>query len=165
MPNLFLCAVILILVIRNQLKAKPLKRSLFTLPLLLLFYAIYVAAQANVQTGEAISLALGALLGGGVGLIQGRLARVYVDNSTWWVEGSWASLAVWLISIPLRFVVRYGFVELGGIPVVLTGDQAYVPFLFSIAGILLGKVLMLTFRYPGPMQAAASGEFRRRRVH
>jgi hypothetical protein len=164
MPNLFLCMMIVILVVRSQLKAMPLKRSLFTLPLLLLFYAIYTAAQAHVQSGEAISLALGTVLGGGVGLLQGRLARVYVDNSTWMIAGSWAGLAVWLLSIPLRFVVRYGFVELGGIDVVLTGSQAYVPYLFSIAGILLGKVLMLTLLYPGPMQAAASGEFRRRRV-
>ncbi|MFC5450810.1 hypothetical protein [Paenibacillus aestuarii] len=164
MSNIFLCLIILLLIVRSQLRVKPLRRSLFTLPLLLLFYAIYLAAQAHVQPGEGISLALSALLGSGVGLFQGRLTRVYVDNSVWMMAGSWAGLAVWLLSIPLRFIVRYGFVELSGIDVVLTGAQAYVPFLFSIAGILLGKVLMLSLLYPEQMRAAAVGTFKHHRA-
>jgi hypothetical protein len=162
-PNLFIILLIAVVLIRSQLRPKPLTRSLFTIPVLLLIYAVYAGAQAHVQTGEAVSLLLAAGMGGIVGMVQGRLARVYEQHQTWWVAGSWLTLGVWLLSMPIRFLIKYGFIEWFRIHIELTGSSAFVPYLFSIGGILLGKVLMLTLRYPDLMLAAANGEMRRRR--
>jgi hypothetical protein len=157
MTNPIVIILIAIVLIRSQLRPKPLRSRLFTFPALLLAYGVYIACQAQVQTGEALSLLLVTALGGAVGLLQGRLVRVYEEGRIWWVAGSWLTLAVWLLSIPIRFAVKYGFVELFHIHPQLTGRDAFVPFLFSIGGILLGKVCMIAIRYPGQMKAAAQG--------
>jgi len=163
MTNLLIGALILLIMIRSQLGAKPLKRTAYTLPLLLLLFAVYASQQANVQAGEGVAMSICVALGAVVGLIQGRLIHVYSENGIWWTQGSWLTLLIWLTSVPIRFGVKYGIMELFDIPAQLTGTNAYVPFLYSIAGILLGKAVMLTIRYPNQMLAAASGEYRRRR--
>lgn len=160
MTYVLIALVILLLLIRHQLKPRPLKRNLFTIPVLLLIYSIYLAWNAHVGGGEAISLAIGFGLGGLIGLIQGKMVSVYQKNDFWWVAGSWLTLGIWLLSIPVRYLVKYGFVEVFHVPTVLTGSNAYVPFLFSLAGILIGKVTTLSFRYPDQMIAAANNEFR-----
>ncbi|UJF32939.1 hypothetical protein [Paenibacillus hexagrammi] len=156
MMNVGIGLLVVIIIFRSQLKARPVSIKMFTMPLLLLAFAIYESVEAQVQAGEAVSLAMSVLLGAVVGLLQGKFIHVRTVDSVWWAEGSWASLGVWLLSIPVRFAIRYGFIGLLGIPTVLTGSKAYVPFLFSIAGILLGKGIMLVRRYPSALNAILS---------
>ncbi len=159
MTYILLALALLLMLVRNQLKPKPLKRSLFTMPVILLVYAIYLAYNAHVQSGEATSLAISIILGGVIGLIQGKMVKVYQEHDVWWVAGSYLTLAIWFLSIPIRLVVKYGYLELFHFTTVLTGDLIYVPFLFSLAGILIGKVVMLSLRYPEQMLAAANDEY------
>jgi hypothetical protein len=160
MTYILLALAILLVLISNHLKPKPLKRSLFTMPVILLIYAVYLASDAHVQSGEAISLAISLILGGVVGMIQGKIVKVYQEHGVWWVAGSFVTLLIWLISIPIRLIVKYGYIQLLHVPTVLTGKLAYVPFLFSLAGILIGKVFILSLRYPKQMKAAANDEYR-----
>jgi hypothetical protein len=160
MSKVWLAALLLVWLVKNQLAAKPLRSSLFTFPLLLLAVAAYSAYTAGVRTGEGISLGIAVVLGIGAGLVQGKFTAVYEENGVWMRAGSFAALLVWLLSVPIRFCVRYGFVELFHIEQHLTGSSAFVPYLFSLGGILLGKVIMLALRYPEPMMAAARGERR-----
>jgi hypothetical protein len=88
------------------------------------------------------------VLGGIVGMVQGKIVKVYQEHGVWWVAGSIVTLLIWLISIPIRLIVKYGYIQLLHVPTVLTGDLVCVPFLFSLAGILIGKVFILSLRYP-----------------
>lgn len=148
-----------VVMLKRQIEPRPMRKSLSALPVLLLAFAIYLAAQASVQTGEGLSLLLTALMGAGVGILQGKFTRVYQANGTWMMAGSIVSLALWLLSVPIRYGVRIGFVQVFGFHVALTGQYAYVPFLFSLAGILLGRALYLIFRYPNEVMG---GEAMRR---
>ncbi|CAM3064610.1 hypothetical protein [Sporolactobacillus spathodeae] len=160
MNEILIALVLLLLLIRHQLKSRLLKRSLFTLPLLLLIYSIYLSVNAGVSLPESFSLVISTVLGGLIGLIQGKYASVYETDGFWWVRGSWLTLTVWLLSIPVRYLVKYGYLEAFHVHTVLIGSQAYIPILFSLAGILFGKVIMLTWRFPEQMRAAANDQYR-----
>jgi hypothetical protein len=147
-PIPFIIILFFILLIRTQLRPKPLDSRIFIFPALLMLVGIYAAFDANVQAGEALSLFLGAILGAAVGLIQGKLVRVYEDHQTWLIEGSWLTVGVWLLSIPIRLLIKYEFVEMFHIHVELVGNRAYLPYLLSVSGILLGRLAMVTIRYP-----------------
>jgi hypothetical protein len=163
--HLFIGFLLLIMLMLRQFRPRPIKRSLFTLPLLLLAYGIYVSSQAGVEVGEGAALLLVTLMGLAVGLVQGRFTRVFEMDGVWMASGSVASVAIWLLSIPIRYVVKLGFIMLFDIPVHLTGAGAFVPFLFSLAGIVLGRAVYLAAKHPEEMtKAAAATRFERRRA-
>jgi hypothetical protein len=80
--------------INNQLEPKPLKRSLYSLPVLLLLYAIYNSSRAGINRrnpchGDYLPARCRA-----IGLIQGKITKVYQRNDNWFRAGSWIALAV-----------------------------------------------------------------------
>jgi hypothetical protein len=164
MSHLWIGLLLLIVLAGRQLRPRPVKRSLYTFPLLLMGYAIYLSSSAGVQTGEGITLFVSAALGGVVGLVQGRHTRVFDLNGVWMISGSFISVAIWLFSIPIRYIVHLGLIRVFDITVALTGTYAFVPFLFSVAGILLGRTIYLTLKYPDEFMQGASMTRRERRL-
>lgn len=148
MNTIFLAILILILLVNRQLKPRPIKGSMLLLPLLLMLYVSYLAYQAGIEGGEAISLLLTTVMGIGVGWLQGRYTSVYQHNGIWMTVGSIKSILVWLLSIPIRLIVKYGFVEMLSIKIHLVDEFTYLPLLLSLSAIVLGRSLYLTFRYP-----------------
>ncbi|NIK79159.1 hypothetical protein FHS15_004317 [Paenibacillus castaneae] len=165
MNTIFIAILILILLVNRQLKPRPIKGNVFFLPLLLILFASYQAYQAGVEGGEGISLLLGAGMGLGVGWLQGRFTAVYQKNGIWMTVGSIWSIAIWLLSVPIRLIIKYGFVELMHINVHLTGEYAFAPILLSLGAIVLGRALYLISRYPLPLrEAAGTTRYERRRA-
>lgn len=157
--------LILFFVVRRQLQARPIKSDLFLLPVLLLFYGAYAASQASVGIGESISLALGLAMGLAIGWAQGFFTSVYRINGIWMEQGTPLSLAIWLLSVPVRFLIKLAFVDVFHISVHLTGSSGVmVPLLVSFAGILFGKAMYLINRYKEQTKEA-SGMTRRERKY
>jgi len=156
MTNIFLALLILVLLIKRQLEPRPIKSSLYTFPIILLLYGSYLASAAGIKPLEGIALGLGVLLGIIVGLIQGRFTKVFQQNGIWMVAGSFWSLAVWLLSIPIRFLIKMSFIQILHIPVHLTGEYTFVPYLFSLAGIIAGRAIYLALKYPKEFKEGTS---------
>ncbi|MEC0370311.1 hypothetical protein [Paenibacillus chibensis] len=163
MNQMWIGVLVILILAARQLNAKPMKRSLFVLPIIMFGYGLYFCASSGVQTGEAVSLAIMTVMSLAVGFVQGHLTRVYQHNEVWMIAGSWLSVAVWLFSLPIRFIVKYGFIHLFNIPVVLTGDRMFVPFLFAVARIVLGRAIYFAVKYPDEfMEAASMSRYERR---
>lgn len=156
MKTIFLALLIVILLVNRQLKPRPINTKMLLLPILLMLYVSYLAYQAGVEVEEATSLLITVLMGIGVGWLQGRFTRVYQSNGVWMTVGSMTSILVWLLSIPIRLIVKYGFVELLDIEVKLVGNLAYVPILFSLGAIILGRALYLVYHNPIEFREAAN---------
>jgi hypothetical protein len=156
MTNIFLALLILVLLIKRQIQPRPIKSSLYIFPIILLLYGSYLASDAGVKTLEGISLGLSVFLGLLVGLVQGRFTRVFQQNGIWMVAGSFLSLSVWLLSIPIRFLIKMSFILVLHIPVHLTGEYSFVPYLFSLAGIIGGRAIYLAIKYPKEFKAGTS---------
>jgi len=156
MSHIFLALLILVLLIKRQIEPKPIKSSLYILPIILLLYGSYLASDAGIKTLEGISLGLGVFLGIIVGLIQGRFTHVFQQNGIWMVAGSFLSLSVWFLSIPIRYLIKMGFIQVLHIHVHLTGEYSFVPYLFSLAGIIAGRSIYLAIKYPNEFKAGTS---------
>jgi hypothetical protein len=147
--------VILALVIQRQLVPRPLSGRLLVLPLILGAFSLYEAAgNPGVRLTGWVSLVLTMALSLVVGLIRGRMTRVYQENGHWMVSGSWKSLLFWLLSIPIRYGLRFLLVPLLGDGAAFHGQTSTLPYLFSISGLLLGRALMLALRHPEAVQQA-----------
>ncbi|MDQ0191380.1 hypothetical protein JI721_06010 [Alicyclobacillus cycloheptanicus] len=148
--------VLLGVLIQRQLTPRPLSGRLLLLPGILGVYAIYAAA-GNAQVGLAgwISLLVTLVLSLVVGLIRGRLTHVYQENGRWMVAGSWKTLVFWLASIPIRYGVHFLLVPLLGPGAAFQGSTSTLPYLFSIAGLMLGRAAMLALRHPEAVRQAS----------
>lgn len=161
MKMVFIAILLVVVMVRRQLQARPVKTNMFSFPLLVLAFGVYEAAQAGVQTGEGISLLLGALMGAAVGWWQGAFTRVYEERGVLYTVGSVGSILIWFASIPIRLVIKYGFVLLLDIPIHLTGDYMYVPYLISLAGIWIGRSCYLMAKHAYVAQKVGMGGSRR----
>ncbi|PWK08442.1 hypothetical protein [Tumebacillus permanentifrigoris] len=149
MQNVVIGLAIFIIVIRAQLRSRQLSSRQFFLPLLVLLFGMYSAASiSGIAVGDWIVLFTATLLGVAAGLVQGKYVRVYQEGNTWFVAGSLASIGLWLLSIPIRYGVKYGMSALIATPELFSGDHFMIPFLFSIAGLMLGRIAMVCIRYP-----------------
>lgn len=93
--DVILGIIILALLVQRQLVPRPLSGRLLILPLILGAISLYEAVNnPGVYLASWISLALTMLLSLLVGLIRGRMTRVYQDNGRWMVAGSWKSLCL-----------------------------------------------------------------------
>ncbi|GIP23479.1 hypothetical protein [Paenibacillus sp. J22TS3] len=155
MDYVWIALLVLIIMGKRQLAPRPVSARIVTVPLILALYGGYLAAKLSVGVGETASLLIGLGLGAAVGLYQGRFVRVFEQGGVWMTQGSVVTLGIWLLSIPLRLVIKYGFTELFHIPVKLTGSYMFVPYLFSLSGIMLGRAAYLIIKYPDEFQQAA----------
>ncbi|MFD1678272.1 hypothetical protein [Alicyclobacillus fodiniaquatilis] len=153
--DVILGIVILLFVVKRQLSPRTLSGGLLFLPLILGAYALYEAAgDSMVQIAGWISLLLTLAMSFIVGLIRGRMTRIYQENGRWMIAGSWQSLLLWLVSIPIRYGLRFLLVPLLGEGAAFHGQTAPLPYLFSIAGLLLGRALILALRHPEAVRQA-----------
>ncbi|MBL0388313.1 hypothetical protein JJB07_17040 [Tumebacillus sp. ITR2] len=149
MKTVVIGLLIFLVVIRAQLRSRQLSSRQFFLPLLVLLFGMYTAASiGGIAVGDWIVLFTGTVLGVAVGMVQGKFVRVFEQNGTWFIAGSLASVGLWLASIPIRFGLKYGMSALIATPDLFSGDNFMVPFLFSIAGLMLGRIIMVSMRYP-----------------
>jgi len=155
--SIWLFIAIFVLFVRSQLKPRLLSFRLFTLPVLFMVFGGYMAYSAHVQQGEGVLLLLGAFMGAAIGLIQGRLVLVYEYQSRWWVQGSWRGILILLMYALLKFVIQSAAVLAFDIPIELKGSQAFVPYVISLAAILLGRSTMIAIRYPLQMESSLQG--------
>ncbi|WP_127507458.1 hypothetical protein [Paenibacillus humicus] len=144
-------SLLFLLMLRSQLKTRLLSARLFVLPMLLLGGALAASSGAEAGEGEGILLLLEALMGIGIGLLQGHLSLIFQEGSVWVIRGSVAGAAVWLFSIPLRLGIELGAASAFGIPMELSHELPFVPYLLGIGGIFLGRALLVALRYPRQM--------------
>lgn len=153
--DIILGIIILVVIIQRQLTPRPLSGRLMLLPLILGAYALYEAAgNSTVQFAGWVSLLLTLAMSLIVGLVRGRMTRLYQENGRWMIAGSWQSLLLWLVSIPIRYGLRFLLVPLLGEGAAFHGSSASLPYLFSITGLLLGRALMLYLRHPEAVRQA-----------
>ncbi|KKC48197.1 hypothetical protein VE23_15670 [Paenibacillus sp. D9] len=143
-------SLLFLLMLRSQLKTRLLSARLFVLPMLL-GGALAASSGTEAGEGEGILLLLEALMGIGIGLLQGHLSLIFQEGSVWVIRGSVAGAAVWLFSIPLRLGIELGAASAFGIPMELSHELPFVPYLLGIGGIFLGRALLVALRYPRQM--------------
>ncbi|KEO83849.1 DUF1453 family protein [Tumebacillus flagellatus] len=151
MKTLVIALLIFLVVIRAQLRSRQLSARQFFLPLLVLLFGMYTAASIpGIAVGDWVTLFVGTVLGLIVGMIQGKFVRVFQEGGVWYIAGSIASVGLWLVSIPIRYGLKYGMSALIATPDLFSFDSNnfMVPFLFSIAGLMLGRIIMVCLRYP-----------------
>ncbi|RUT31690.1 hypothetical protein EJP77_09880 [Paenibacillus zeisoli] len=156
MNYIWIVLLAVIVITKRQLTPRPISAGLVTFPLLLVCYGGYMVTQLSLGGGEIASLLLSLAMGAAVGMYEGRFIRVFEQDGVYMRRGSLVTLGIWLLSIPVRFIVSFGFTQLLHIHVQLTGSNAYIPFLFSLAGILLGRAVYLIVKYPGEFQRTAA---------
>ncbi|MGU3471737.1 hypothetical protein ACLBWT_11360 [Paenibacillus sp. D51F] len=139
------------LMLRSQLRTRILSARLFALPILLLGGALAASSRAAAGEGEGLLLLMEALMGMGIGLLQGHLSLIFQEGSVWIIRGSVAGAAVWLFSIPLRLGIELGAASAFGIQMELSHALPFVPYLLGFGGILLGRALLVALRYPWQM--------------
>ncbi|GEO27329.1 hypothetical protein AAC03nite_31140 [Alicyclobacillus acidoterrestris] len=153
--DIMLGIVILAIIVKRQLVPRPLSGRLLILPLIFSAYAFYeTAGNSTVHLAGWVSLILTFLLSLIVGFIRGHLTRVYQENGQWMVAGSWKALLFWLLSIPIRYGLRFLLVPLLGAGAAFHGQSSSLPYLFSISGLLLGRACMLALRHPEAVREA-----------
>ncbi|MTT31956.1 hypothetical protein GMB86_08025 [Terrilactibacillus sp. BCM23-1] len=158
-------SIILVSLIINQLKERPLTAKLYRLPLLLLFTACYSVTQMPfIKFGDLCILSLSLFLSFGFGMLQGRYTPLINHEGAWYIAGSVISLCVWFISVPIRYLLKYIFISLFHLTLHLDGPSSYVIYLFSIAGILLGRYTMLWLRHPSLVKNVAQNEQKLKRI-
>ncbi|WDL97610.1 hypothetical protein [Alicyclobacillus sp. ALC3] len=169
--DIFIGIIILAILVQRQLVPRPLSGRLLVLPVILALYSLYEAVgQPSIQLTGWISLILTFLLSFIVGLIRGRMTRVYQENGLWMVSGSWWILLFWLLSIPIRYGLSFLLVPLLGAGAAFHGSLTTIPILFSVCGLVLGRAVLLTLRHPVAVREArmshlaARSERRRRRI-
>ncbi|TCP30601.1 hypothetical protein EV207_105130 [Scopulibacillus darangshiensis] len=158
-------ALILIVIIMNQLRERPMTGKLYRLPILLLISASYaVSKMPVVSVGDWVILSFGLFFAFGIGLIQGRYTHLTNRDGVWYVAGSTLAILVWIVSIPIKYGLS--FVELSGLHLHphLSGPSSYIIYLFSISGLLLGKVTMLMLRHPTLVKKMGKNEQKLRQL-
>lgn len=149
MKNVVIGLLIFIVVIRMQLRSRQLSARQFVLPLLVLLFGMYAAAGIEgIATGDWVVLFTGFIVSVAAGMVQGRFVRVFQEGGIWYIAGSLASIGMWLVSIPIRYGLKWGMSSLIATPELFSGDHFMIPFLFSIAGLMLGRIVMVSIRYP-----------------
>lgn len=137
--DIILGIVILAIIVQRQLVPRPLSGRLLILPLLFSAYAFYEAAgNSTVQLAGWVSLILTLLLSLIVGFIRGHMTRVYKENGQWMVAGSWKALLFWLLSIPIRYGLRFLLVPLLVPAQPFTANRAHCPICFPFPGFYSG---------------------------
>ncbi|MCZ8514145.1 hypothetical protein O9H85_17270 [Paenibacillus filicis] len=149
---------IIFMIVKRQLGTKPIKKRMFVMPLILLGYGIYTSLQIpDMDTAGWVLLSLGTLLGIPVGAAQGYFTQVFKLNGVWMMKGSPAGLVLWLCSIPIRYGLKYGLSFVIPTHALFTGDHAFAPFLFSIAGIVAGRLLGIYWKHPQAARQLVEG--------
>lgn len=147
--HIVLGLMVLILVIMNQLKERPLTGKLYRLPTLLLLVSSYMVSKVAVLgVGDWLILLLGLAITFGFGLIQGRYTRLINRKGVWWVAGSFLSVFAWAASLPIKYMLAYVLIDLFHFQLHLNGFSSIPIYFFSISGFLLGNYTMFIMRYP-----------------
>lgn len=160
---IILVLVILLMMVRRQLTPRPLTVRLLYVPLILLFLAVYQAGDfPKLGMLNWVSFIVSLALGLVAGLVAGNFTKVFEQNGQWMVVGSLLTLGIWVLSVPFRFGVRLVMNVLFHVPA-LPQKAEFIPYLFSIAGILLGQILMVLFKNPSHVGTIFTQERRPRR--
>ncbi|MCL6599241.1 MAG: hypothetical protein K6T81_10935 [Alicyclobacillus macrosporangiidus] len=157
--------VLLVWVAQRQLRPRPLSSRLLVWPAILALYSLYEAAQSpHVNMAGWVALIVTLLVSLAVGLVRGYLTRLYQENGQWMIAGSWKSLLFWLVTIPIRWGLRLVLVPLLGPGAALHGPFSALPYLFSITGLLAGRVIGIALRHPDAIRQARMSPARGRRL-
>ncbi|NQX66136.1 DUF1453 family protein [Paenibacillus alba] len=149
MMQILIVLAVIFLMVRRQLGTRTVSRRMVILPLILLVYGFYMASSiSGMDAGGWLLLILGAVIGFPIGIWQGILTKVFREGGVWMTKGSPIGLAVWLLSIPVRYGLRFGLAYVIPTHASFTGGNASIPFLFAIAGIVLGRLVGICMKHP-----------------
>lgn len=162
--HIIIGAFLLLGIIINQLREKPMTGKLYRQPLLLFFFACVAASELPViSVGDWAMMLSSLLLAFCFGLIQGRYTRLTNHEGAWFVSGSFIALLVWFVSIPIRYGLKYLFMHTA-FAIHLDGMSSYIIYFLSIAGLLFGKYTMLLLRHPSLVKKMAQNERKLQRM-
>ncbi|MBM7645735.1 uncharacterized membrane protein YjjP (DUF1212 family) [Scopulibacillus daqui] len=163
--DLIIGGLILFFIIRRQLKEREMTAKLYVMPVILLLYSFYgVSKLLTVGAGDWMILIMSFFIAFAAGMIQGRFASFIYRDGRWYVSGSPASVATWMLSIPIKYGLTFIVLYVFHLNLHLQGLSSYVTYLFSISGILLGRYTMLMLRHPVMAKDVLQNEQHARRV-
>ncbi|MCO7174559.1 hypothetical protein ACFP7A_03370 [Sporolactobacillus kofuensis] len=162
---LVLGSFLLLIVLFNQLKEKPVTGKLYRQPLaLLLFTGLTLSMMPALPLIDWIILITTLCFSFGLGLLQGRFTPLIHHDSTWYLAGSMMSVLVWSLSIPIRYTLNFISIHYLFMTPLLTGASSFIIYFIFIAGFLLGRYSMLLFRYPSLMKNVGKNEQKLKRL-
>jgi hypothetical protein len=107
--QILLIAAVIVFVIVRRFAGQPLQSRTFVLPLAVAVYGAFQLSHAPLGTAEIAFLAVEALVALALGAVRGATVQIYVRDGRLWMRYRWATLAVWVAAI----LVRFGMVGLG----------------------------------------------------
>lgn len=159
-------SILLASVLINLLREKPLTGKLYRQPLALLLFTGYsLSFLPALPPGDWGIMAASFLLSFGLGLIQGRYTPLVNHNGAWYLSGSIMAVLIWLLSIPIRYALKYASISFLSMTPLLSGSSSFVIYFIFMAGFLLGRYSMLLFRYPALVKKAGQNEQRIKKLH
>ncbi|MFX3618317.1 MAG: hypothetical protein ACE3JK_12430 [Sporolactobacillus sp.] len=159
-------ALLVAIILINQLREKPLTGRLYRQPLaLLLFVACALSFMTALSAADWVILSGALIMSFALGLLQGRYTPLIHHDGAWYLSGSLLAVAVWLISIPIRYGLNAIAVHYLSLTPSLTGSSSFIIYFIFIAGFLLGRYTMLFFRYPQLLKNVGRNEKRLGRIH
>lgn len=157
--------LVLLVIICNQLRGRPMTGKLYRLPILLLLSSSYaVSKMPIISVGDWMVISLGVVLAFGFGMLQGRYTQLINHDGIWYISGSVVTIFVWLVSVPIKYGLNDIVISVFHLHLHLNGPSGYLIYLFSIAGLLLGKYTMLMMRHPILVKNMGRNELKLKRL-
>ncbi|RYL95465.1 hypothetical protein EWI07_02900 [Sporolactobacillus sp. THM7-4] len=158
-------SVVLIGVVINQLREKPLTGKLYRQPLALLMFSGYALFRLPVvSAGDWSIIAMSLCLSFSLGLLKGRYTPLTNRDGAWYLSGSFMAVIIWFISIPMRYALKYVSIHFLSLTPFLEGSSSFIVYFISIAGFLLGIYTMLLMRYPQLIRDVGKNEEKLKRL-
>lgn len=161
---LFSGSFLLLIIMLNQLREKPLTSRLYRQPLALLLYVLCVLSFTPVVTpSDWLALVLALALSFSFGMLQGRFTPLIHRDGAWYLSGSLMAVLIWLLSVPARAAFKQAAVLWFAMTPTVTQSSDFIFYILFVAGFLLGRYMMVLIRYPGLVAKTGQNEQRLRK--
>ncbi len=138
---------VLAFLIWNHFKPQTIDFRIFLLPCILAVLFVGFTFQYPTLKGDAVGLVLRFLLGLGIGVLQGCLAKLISADGSIVSTGTKAGLACWLIFVPVRLLILPWFSVIApGAHNLENSSLAGISALCIFAGFFLSKGITLLIR-------------------
>ncbi|MCL1630998.1 hypothetical protein M3N64_03435 [Sporolactobacillus sp. CPB3-1] len=162
---LVLGSILMIAVLINQLREKPLTGRLYRQPIALLLCAgCALSTMLPLPMIDWMMLSVIFIFSFALGLIQGRFTSLLNRDGAWFLAGSIMSVFIWSLSVPTRMVLRTLSIHYLSMTPSLNGSSSFIVYLLFISGFLFGRYSMLMVRYPFLLKNMGKNERKLRRL-
>ncbi|UUT34315.1 hypothetical protein [Microbacterium elymi] len=145
-PQVLLGLAVVVVVVLTRLRARPIRPRLVILPIVLIVAGIAVLLPAVMATSafhlvDALVLTIDVALSVGLGWVRGASVQLHAADDAVWSRYTVVTVALWAVSIVLRFALGLVGDNFGAAAVVTTG-----PVLFFLGVTLLVQNIVVRRR-------------------